>query len=224
MLEKTLLNNMIDSYGAQMVYKNDQSRRLKGIFGETNELIPALIPFKNKSKSQLVLYTKTADISAFSNTGDFMYAANVWSVRATKQVLSGGEDFFTQVLFDKSEQMGNLYPLSFSLGTSGISLSPERAVIKQGALVVNVAAVDNFVIDTAVGNEPIEVTVYGSVSRTEARILASSIKDSATDTPQALSIDNMINMNAVIKAYSFDENSDSYMAEYEITFSQVRSA
>ena len=223
MFPKKELENLINTQGDSIVSFADESQ-IVGIFTKPSDLVPALIPYVSKENEYVGFYTKASDIPM----GIFTYADKHWIAVACKTVEVDGEAVFNETLLRyrpivTPQTPPTTYPVTMTFGNFSVEIDIEKVSVKQGSLIVNIAAIDKFVTDKSVGSEPMEVTVIGKVSRGLSDDLIDYIKNPASKTAQHLTISGTIAIDAVVKEYEVTQEKTEEKEDFKIVFSEVRS-
>ena len=226
MLPKNLFIKLIENFGEEIVSFTDSST-VKGIFAKTGELVPSLLPYVDKGEEYLAFYTKAEDVPV----GIYTYADNHYVTVATKTFDNFDNLSFTQALLryrpiitpPEPEPEPIVYPMTLTFGNFSVDLNISEVLVKQGTLIVNVAAINKFVTDSTVGSRPVEVTVKGTVSRGDADDFVNALKNPASRFEQQLSIGGLVTIDAIVKEFQVKQTIKDEDQEFEIVFTEVRS-
>lgn len=221
MLPKSLLLKLIDAYGDEIISFADESA-IKGVFAKTSELVPSLLPYIDKGEEYLAFYTKADEIPV----GIYTYANKHYIAVASKTFDDENLPEFTQTLlrFRPVVTPTPTYPMTLTYGNFSVDLNISEVLVKQGTLIVNVAAINKFVDDTAVGSKPLEVTVKGTVNRGDADDLVTALKNPVSRFEQPFSIGGLVSIDAVVKEFEVKQTVTDEDQEFVIVFSEVRSS
>lgn len=232
---KRKLYDAINRYGAKIISEKNQNLSMTGIFGSVGELIPSLLPFRQSTEEQIVMYVKNEDAARYGTPELSLCAGKKWLVSALDSVYTHDETLFTQYLLTRyiepvveepepeAPQPDPVYPISLTFGGNALLMTVKKAVIKQGSLVVNIGAVNKFVSDQIAGSKAITAEITALASKAQAATLASQLKDAATAVPKLLKIDSMLSVHAVISDYSFEKSESDDNVTVKIIFTEIRS-
>ena len=220
MLPKTLLLKLIDEYGENITSLVNDTQ-IKGVFAKTGELVPSLIPYVTKDNEYLVFYSKPDE----APVGYYTYADKLWITAASKTVTVNDEPLFCQSLLKYKPPVSTptTYPMTMTYGNFSVELNISEVIVKQGTLIVNVAAINKFVEDSTVGSKPVEITVKGTVARGLADDLITALKNPASRFEQPLTISDLISIDAVVKEFEVKQTIKDEKQEFTIVFSEIRS-